>query len=100
MHSTLNPEPLDPIARYFEQVAVKDEQITLADDAARHPPAAVNNVQVHGDRPSFGRPAVRGVDELIDRLAAALVEVWDQLKLLPQDRSPATEHQRTALIGD
>ena len=70
MHSTLNPEPLDPIARYFEQVAVNDEQITLADDAARHPPAAVNNVQVHGDRPSFGRPAVRGVVGLL--LAACI----------------------------
>jgi hypothetical protein len=74
MHSTLNPKPPDPIARYFEQIALADEQIartlladdaariarTLADDAARHPPAAVNNVQVPGDRPSFGRPAVRG----------------------------------------
>jgi hypothetical protein len=71
MHSTLNPEPPDPIARYFEQVAL-DEQIarTLADDAARHPPAAVNNVQVPGDRPSFGRPAVRGFVGLL--LAACI----------------------------
>jgi hypothetical protein len=61
MHSTLNPKPPDPIARYFEQVALEEEQIarTMADDTARHPPA-VNNVQVPGDRPSFGRPAVRG----------------------------------------
>jgi hypothetical protein len=74
MHSTLSPKPPDPIARYNEQIALADEQIartlladdaariarTLADDAARHPTAAVNNVQVPGDRPSFGRPAVRG----------------------------------------
>src|ERR1700733_4508421 len=71
MHSTLNPKPPDPIARYFEQVAL-EEQIarTLADDAARHPPAAVNNVQVPGDRPSFGRPAVRGFVGLL--LAACI----------------------------
>jgi hypothetical protein len=71
MHSTLNPEPPDPIARYFEQVA-HDEQIarTLADDAARHPPAAVNNVQAPGDRPWFGRPAVRGFVGLL--LAACI----------------------------
>jgi hypothetical protein len=72
MHSTLNPKPPDPIARYFEQVALEDEQIarTLADDAARHPPAAVNNVQVPGDRPSFGRAAVRGFVGLL--LAACI----------------------------
>jgi hypothetical protein len=72
MDSTLNPEQTDPlkvfarvheeIARAYEQIAVADKQIarTLAQDAARHPPAAVNNVQVPVDRPSFGRPAVRG----------------------------------------
>jgi hypothetical protein len=72
MHSTLNPKPPDPIARYFEQVAIEDEQIarTLADDAARHPPAGVNNVQVPGDRRSFGRPAVRGFVGLL--LAACI----------------------------
>jgi hypothetical protein len=73
MHSTLDPKPSpDPIARYFEQVALEEEQIarTLADDAARHPPAAVNNVQVPGDRPSFGRPAVRGFVGLL--LAACI----------------------------
>jgi hypothetical protein len=71
MHSTLNLEPPDPIARYFEQVA-HDEQIarTLADDAARHPPAAVNNVQAPGDRHWFGRPAVRGFVGLL--LAACI----------------------------
>jgi hypothetical protein len=71
MHSTLNPEPPDPIARYFEQVAL-DEQIarTLADDAERHPPAAVNNVQAPDDRPWFGRPAVRGFVGLL--LAAGI----------------------------
>jgi hypothetical protein len=71
MHSTLNQEQPDPIARYFEQVAL-DEQIarTLADDAARHPPAAVNNVQAPGDRPWFGRPAVRGFVGLL--LAACI----------------------------
>src|SRR6266850_1521767 len=70
--STLNREQTDPqnvfarvheeIARAYEQIAVADKQIarTLAQDAARHPPAAVNNVQVPVDRPSFGRPAVRG----------------------------------------
>ena len=72
MDSTLNGEQTDPsnvfarvheeIARAYEQIAVADKQIarTLAQDAARHPPAAVNNVQVPVDRPSFGRPAVRG----------------------------------------
>ena len=72
MDSTLNREQTDPqnvfarvheeIARAYEQIAVADKQIarTLAQDAARHPPAAVNNVQVPVDRPSFGRPAVRG----------------------------------------
>jgi hypothetical protein len=83
MHSTLSPKPPDPIARYFEQVALEDEQIartladdaariarTLADDAARHPPAAVNNIQVPGDRLSFGRPAVRGFVGLL--LAACI----------------------------
>jgi hypothetical protein len=72
MHSTLSPKPPDPIARYFEQVASENEQIarTLADDAARHPPAAVKNVQVPGDRPSFGRPAVRGFVGLL--LAACI----------------------------
>jgi hypothetical protein len=71
MHSTLNPEPPDPIARYFEQVA-HDEQIarTLADDAARHTPAAVNNVQAPGDRHWFGGPAVRGFVGLL--LAAGI----------------------------
>jgi hypothetical protein len=84
MHSTLNPKPPDPIARYNEQIALADEQIartlladdaariarTLADDAARHPPAAVNNVQVPGDQPPFGRPAVRGFVGLL--LAACI----------------------------
>jgi hypothetical protein len=98
MNSTLNPKPPDPTARYFEQIALanprflsiragrairpdpitfakaffEDEQIarTLADDAARHPPGAVNNVQVPGDRPSFGRPAVRGFVGLL--LAACI----------------------------
>ena len=72
MDSALNREQTDPqnvfarvheeIARAYEQIAVADKQIarTLAQDAARHPPAAVNNVQVPVDRPSFGRPAVRG----------------------------------------
>ena len=71
MHSTLNLEPPDPIARYFEQVAL-DEQIarTLADDAERHPPAAVNIVQASDDRPWFGRPAVRGFVGLL--LAAGI----------------------------
>jgi hypothetical protein len=71
MHSTLNLEPPDPIARYFEQVAL-DEQIarTLADDAERHPPAAVNIVQAPDDRPWFGRPAVRGFVGLL--LAACI----------------------------
>jgi hypothetical protein len=71
MDSTLNPKPTNPIARYFEQIAPEDEQIarTLADDAARHPPAA-NNIQVPGDRPSFGRSAVRGFVGLL--LAACI----------------------------
>ena len=71
MHYTLNLEPPDPIARYFEQVAL-DEQIarTLADDAERHPPAAVNIVQAPDDRPWFGRPAVRGFVGLL--LAACI----------------------------
>ena len=72
MDSALNREQTDPqnvfarvheeIARAYEQIAVADKQIarTLAQDAARHPPAAVNNVQVPVERPSFGRPAVRG----------------------------------------
>jgi hypothetical protein len=67
MHSTLDPKPSpDPIARYFEQVAL-EEQIarTLANDAARHPPAAVNNVPAPGDRHWFGRPAVRGLVGLL-----------------------------------
>src|SRR5258708_26015485 len=61
MDSTLNPKPTDTLVRYFEQIALEDEQMarTPADDAARHPPAA-NNIQVPGDRPSFGRSAVRG----------------------------------------
>lgn len=73
MHSTLNLEPPDPIARYFEQVAL-DEQIarTLADDAERHPPAAVNIVQAPDDRPWFGRPAVRG---FVGMLLAACIGV-------------------------
>jgi hypothetical protein len=72
MQSTLDPKPIDPIARYLEQIASENEQIarTLADDAARHPPAAVKNVQVPGDRPSFGRPAVRGFVGLL--LAACI----------------------------
>ena len=55
----------------FEQVAL-DEQIarTLADDAERHPPAAVNIVQAPDDRPWFGRPAVRGFVGLL--LAACI----------------------------
>jgi hypothetical protein len=71
MHSTLNPKPTDLIVRYFEQIALKDEQMarTPADDAARHPPAA-NNIQVPGDRPCFGRSAVRGFVGLL--LAACI----------------------------
>jgi hypothetical protein len=72
MDSTLNPKPTDPLVRYFEQIA-QDEQIarTPADDAARHPPAA-NKIQVPGDRPSFGRSAVRG---FIGLLLAACIGV-------------------------
>src|ERR1700676_1715986 len=71
MHSTLNLEPPDPIARYFEQVALEEQVArTLADDAAGHPPPAVNNVQPPGDRPWFGRPAVRGFVGLL--LAAGI----------------------------
>ena len=82
MDSTLNGEQTDPrnvfarvheeIERAYKQIAVADEQIarTLAQDAARHPPAAVNNVQVPVDRPSFGRPAVRGFVGLL--LAACI----------------------------
>jgi hypothetical protein len=82
MDSMLNGEQTDPgnvfarvheeIARAYEQIAVADKQIarTLAQDAARHPPAAVNNVQVPVDRPSFGRPAVRGFVALL--LAACI----------------------------
>jgi hypothetical protein len=71
MDSTLNPKPTNPIVRYFEQIAPEDEQIarTLADDAACHPPAA-NNIQVPGDRPWFGRSAVRGFVGLL--LAACI----------------------------
>src|SRR5258708_39783651 len=77
MDSALNGEQTDPsnvfarvheeIAHAYEQIAVADKQIarTLAQDAARHPPAAVNNVQVPVDRPSFGRPAVRGFVSLL-----------------------------------
>jgi hypothetical protein len=70
MDSTLNPKPTDPLVRYFEQIA-QDEQMarTPADDAARHPPAA-SNIQVPGDRPSFGRSAVRGFNGLL--LAACI----------------------------
>jgi hypothetical protein len=82
MDSTLNPGQTDPrnvfaqvneeIARAYEQIALADKQIgrTLADDATRHPAAAVNNVHVPGDRPSFGRPAVRGFVGLL--LAACI----------------------------
>src|SRR5258706_10559387 len=83
MDSTLNGEQTDPsnvfarvheeIARAYEQIAVGDKRIarTLAQDAARHPPAAVNNVQVPGHRPStFGRPAMRGFVGLL--LAACI----------------------------
>jgi DNA-binding protein H-NS len=72
MQSTLDPRPIDPIARYLEQIASENEQIarTLADDAARPAPAAVKNVQVPGDRPSFGRPAARGFVGLL--LAACI----------------------------
>ncbi|SHJ22890.1 hypothetical protein SAMN05444159_0037 [Bradyrhizobium lablabi] len=71
MDSTLNPKPTGVIVRYFEQIAREDEQMarTPADDAARHPPAA-NNIQVPGDRPWFGRPAVRGFVGLL--LAACI----------------------------
>src|SRR5260221_9676819 len=71
MHSTLNPKPTDLIVRYFEQIALEDEQMARpsADDAARHPPAA-NNIQVPGDRPWFGRSAVRGFVGLL--LAACI----------------------------
>src|ERR1700738_4685137 len=71
MHSTLNPKPTDLIVRYFEQIALEDEQMarTPADDAARHPPAA-NNIQVPGDRPWFGRSAGRGFVGLL--LAACI----------------------------
>src|SRR5258707_7779535 len=84
MDSTLNPEQTDPrnvfarvndeIARACEQIALADEQIarTLAHDAARQAPAAVNNVQARGHRPSFGRPALRG---FIGLLLAACIGV-------------------------
>src|SRR6266404_706169 len=84
MDSMLNGEQTDPgnvfarvheeIARAYEQIAVADKQIarTLAQNAARHPPAAVNNVQVPVDRPSFGRPAVRG---FVGLLVAACIGV-------------------------
>src|ERR1700676_243486 len=77
MDSTPNPEQTDPrnafarvndeIARVYEQIALADEQIaqTRAQHAARHPPAAVNNVKVPRDRPLFARPAVRGVVGLL-----------------------------------
>jgi hypothetical protein len=73
MDSTPNPKPTDPVVRYFEQIALEDEQMarTPADDAARHPPAG-NNIQVPGDRPSFGRSAVRG---FIGLLLAACIGV-------------------------
>jgi hypothetical protein len=71
MDSTLNPKPTGLIVRYFEQIALEDEQMarTPADDAARHPPAA-NNIQVPGDRPWFDRSAVRGFVGLL--LAACI----------------------------
>jgi hypothetical protein len=97
MHSTLNPEPPDPIARYFEQVALDEH---LADDAARHPPAAVNNVQAPGDRHWFGRPAVRGFVGLLlaacigvaayDDAAKQIIAKW--APLLVQTSSPPPEN--------
>jgi hypothetical protein len=87
MDSTVNPEQTDPrgvfsraeIARAFEQIGAADEQLvsTPAQDAARHPPAAAppaaaQNVQVPGDRPSLVRPAVRG---FIGLLLAACIGV-------------------------
>src|SRR5258708_6049308 len=90
MHSTPNPKQTDPpgvlvaradeeLARAYEQITRADEELArvdkqlsnLAHDAARHRSdpqtrmtafraAAVNNVQVPGDRPSLGGRAVRG----------------------------------------
>ena len=82
MQSTLNPEQTDPrnvfarvdeeIARAYEHIALADKQLSnLPHDAARQPsdpqtgmtafrPAAVNNAQAPGDRPSLGRRALRG----------------------------------------
>src|ERR1700682_6522748 len=87
MDSTLNPEQTDPrsvlsraeIARAFEQIGLADEQIArpLADDAARHPPAAANNVQVPGYPPSLGWPAARGfVGLLLAACIGAAAIVW------------------------
>src|SRR5258708_26963202 len=89
MDSALNGEQTDPsnvfarvheeIARAYEQIAVADKQIarTLAQDSARHPPAAVNNVQVPVDRPSFGRPAVRSfVGLLVAASIGAAAIAW------------------------
>jgi hypothetical protein len=82
MHSTPNPKQTDP--RDFLLIAPEDEELSnLAQDAMRYSsgqtrmgsdffagppispvdltfrPAAVNNVEVPGDRPSIGRRAVR-----------------------------------------
>jgi hypothetical protein len=88
MHSTLNPKQTDPpnvlIARAYEQIARADKELervdeilsNLENDAARHRSdpqthmtafraAAVNNVQVPGDRPSLGGRAVRGFTGLM-----------------------------------
>src|SRR5258706_394713 len=81
MQSTLDQKQTDPrdvyarvdeeIARAYEQIALADKQLSnLAPDAARHPPAAVNNAQVQGARPSIGGRAVRGVVGLL--LAACI----------------------------
>jgi hypothetical protein len=91
MDSTVNPEQTDPrnafaraneeIARAYEQIGLADEQIasTLAPDpardapaAAKDAPAAAKNVQVPGNRPSIGRPAVRG---FVGLLLAAYIGV-------------------------
>jgi hypothetical protein len=92
MDSTLNPKPTDLIVRYFDEIALEDEQMarTPADDAARHPPAA-NNIQVPGDRPWFGRSAVRGFVGLLLAacigVAAVAWQSWEN-PVPPAQQSP------------
>ena len=59
MHSTLNPEQPDPIARHFEQVALEEQMArTLADDAAGIARTRCQNVAARGRTTSSYRPNV------------------------------------------